>query len=264
MKKVFSISVILVSAIITTTIHAENLNEIGLHRWAGAYAGGNLGNKWSSFSAPITTGSVLFNDILRGPFVQPNETHPSTVTGGAQLGYNWQSEHIVIGAEANLNGQSLNGSYTVIQRTGPFVGNDNFSAKSNFQTGILGHLGYSMDNWLFYITGGASLAYVEFTANFVPSIQDNISYPALYSTASQTFIGGVGGIGAEYAMSQNWRVGIEGHYTGYISKQYNLGSLASYALDPSGFLYLPVSTNLHFNTTDVLLKVNYQFDTINW
>lgn len=259
MKKLYSLAALIGSTLNPFLISTALGGGMGAlepaHYWGGAYAGANLGGEWGYFFAPV----------IMGTFKETYKVNPGAFTGGAQLGYHWQMEHIITGIEFNLNGQNLEGSNHLEHISSPFVSSDYFIAHNNIQAAFMGSLGYTTGSWLFYATGGLAFARVQFTADF-PSSTNNQStvFPSAFATLSQTQLGGTAGLGIEYAMTPNWRIALEGRYTGYVSKAYPLGDVPAFALAPSGFLYLPTVAKLHLDTGAVFFKVNYQFETTKW
>ena len=150
--------------------------------------------------------------------------------GGAQVGYNYQIENFVLGAEADADYLNLHGSYATPAYTG-FAGgtppNDTYWASGSASVNSLFTLrlraGLAVDHWLFFATGGLaitgekfsqSINYLNYTAPPPPII---ITLPATGPTgganagsASTTAVTGVVGGGVEYAFDKNWS--IKGEY----------------------------------------------------
>ncbi|MCL9684350.1 outer membrane protein [Legionella maioricensis] len=267
MKKVFSIGVVLgamVNPLWMTSLNAGTMGPIGTeHQWTGFYVGGNLGGKWGKFTAPVTIETATVLGRVLGPSIQFYDVTPSSFTGGGQVGFNWQHNHWVLGAEANINGEDLNDSHIVsaaeLYPGTQFVAGDILSTENDVQASILGRLGYAADNWLLYGTGGVGFANVKFLGTFVPSVSGGIRFPGAYNSSTHRLVGGTYGAGIEYALTQNWRMGVEGRYTDYGRRQYPLGSVAIFGLSNSAFIYRPASADLWLRTGEVVLKVNYQF-----
>ena len=262
MDKLFSLGLLL-SAIVVTNTHAGVIGPVDTwSNWAGAYVGGALGGNWTGFSSPIIVGPTTLGSITVGPYNQSYKVSPGSFIGGGQLGYNWQLERIVMGLEFTLDGQKLESSRQLEQTSSPFVAGDEFIAKNNLQSSLLAHLGYTRGKWLYYVAGGISLAYVQFSANFISSVNSiGTVFPAAFATQSQTLYGGTGGIGAEYAMTPQWSFGVAGVFTSYMAKQYILGNLPAFSLSSGQFLLMPTVAKLNMNTSELLFKVNYHFDT---
>ena len=72
--------------------------------WSGFYVGGNLGYGWgdgnTDFSFLPTPAEVGLNNTRLG-------AHSTDITGGVQLGYNWQIGALVTGLEADIQGSDI-------------------------------------------------------------------------------------------------------------------------------------------------------------
>src|SRR5438270_10119933 len=107
---------ILATVILTTALTAPGLAaDLGartytkapvvapVSNWSGLYLGGNLGYGWgdgnTDFSFPPAFG---FSNTLGA--------RSTGVTGGAQLGYDWQIGSLVTGLEADIQGSDIKGS----------------------------------------------------------------------------------------------------------------------------------------------------------
>ncbi|BCA95820.1 membrane protein [Legionella antarctica] len=266
MKKVFSTGVVLGTVISTLWVTGLNAGAMGPietgHQWTGLYAGGNLGGKWGDFSAPVIIETATVSGAVLGPSVQIYDVNPSSFTGGGQIGYNLQFNHWVVGAEGNINGHDLTASRTLvgaeISPTSQFVAGDTFTTKSDLQASILGRIGYAADNWFFYATGGVGFTNVKFLADFVPAVDGGIATPYVYGSQNHRLTGGTYGLGFEYALTENWRMGVEGRYTDYGRTQYPLNSVPVVALSPTAFVFSPASADMRVTTGEVLFKINYQ------
>src|SRR5205823_13998737 len=78
-----------------------------VRNWTGLYIGGNLGYGWgdgnTDFSFLPSPEEFGFNNTTLG-------ARSTGVTGGAQLGYNWQIGSVVTGLEADIQGSDIKGS----------------------------------------------------------------------------------------------------------------------------------------------------------
>lgn len=73
---------------------------------------------------------------------------------GATVGYNWQTGPLVFGLEGDIDWSGMRGSATCGGITSCDVRNDYLAT-------IRGRLGYAMDRWMPYITGGAGIGNVK-------------------------------------------------------------------------------------------------------
>ena len=127
--------------------------------WTGFYVGLNAGFGWTN------GGNVTIDDPILGPAVISTGSHSGFV-GGGQLGYNWQVDQFVFGAEADIQYADLGN--TQLGRLHRF----GISSNSNGQ--YLGTVrlraGYAMDRVLFYVTGG--LAYGGLNIDGAPFLDE--------------------------------------------------------------------------------------------
>jgi hypothetical protein len=108
----------------------------GYYNWSGYYVGGNLGAGVGrmEFTATMPGLTTSTSDEIRG-FV-----------GGGQGGFNWQSGPLVAGIEADLQFSH--------QQNGVNVAGLQITNSLNYLSTLRGRIGYAMDEWLFYVTGG--------------------------------------------------------------------------------------------------------------
>ena len=110
------------------------------YNWTGFYLGlnGGYGFGRSEFNGTLPSGSF---DTSGGLF-------------GATVGYNWQTGPVVFGLEGDIDWSGIKGSGTCGAATPCDVRNDYLAT-------IRGRLGYAMDRWMPYITGGAAIGNVK-------------------------------------------------------------------------------------------------------
>ena len=173
------------------------------YNWTGFYAGVNVGYGWASADATATlagvtgTGSETLNGII----------------GGGQIGYNWQtSSNIVLGIEGDIqaSGQSNTTNGTL------FGAAYSETDKITYFGTIRGRLGYAIDRWMPYVTGG--WGYGEFTSDAT------INGLGTFSSSNSHGAWVVGG-GVEAALVGNWTAKVEYLYldTGDITNTYATG-----------------------------------------
>jgi len=129
--------------------------------WAGPYVGLNVGGEWARIGDSATvpaTGSTV------------NQSHhETTVTGGGQVGYNWQLNNWVLGVEGDVRGGGPSNSGTLAgPQSAGFAAGDNFKASSSWNASARGRVGYAFGPALAYATGGVAFADASMKANFVP------------------------------------------------------------------------------------------------
>src|SRR5688572_214558 len=111
------------------------------YNWNGFYIGGHLG--WVKSESSWTT------DVFPGVSVG---TSKDGILGGGQIGYNWQFNNFVLGIEGQMSGSDLGASRTVTNGFDSLT----LSADVNWIASLTGKFGFTANNWLFYMKGGAA------------------------------------------------------------------------------------------------------------
>ena len=178
------------------------------------------------YSQPYTVNQPLSNSWM-GPYIGGNlgygwgsvtnaPQNPSGVLGGLQAGYNYQSGQLVVGIEGDLQLSAAEDTFAAWKFSNPWFGT------------LRGRLGYAFNNILLYGTGGLAFGTLKVeTGGF---------------SESQTSAGWTVGVGAEYAINQNWSAKVEYLYVD---------------LSEKNFLMTGLSNGYQFNT--VRIGVNYRF-----
>ena len=199
--------------------------------WTGFYVGLNAGGAFGSTSWSTPAGSTG-SFSMDGPMA------------GGQIGGNYQFGAFVLGAEGDIDWQSLRG------RTGagicaPAIIGGCATASSYFAT-LRARGGFAADHALFYITGGGAFTNVKPSTGSLP-----------YGGGSEA--GWTAGAGIEYAFTDNWTTKIEYLYAGFQKATCNASSCsAGNAALAGGFPGVsPASVSFHENV--VRAGVNYKF-----
>ena len=145
---------------------------------------------------------------------------------GGQIGFNYQINQIVLGAEADLAFAGISGSRASLAPQVLFV-------RTSMLGSVRARAGFAVDRALLYVTGGLGIQGGSFATNCWAGAER-------YTRTGWTL-----GAGVEYALTQNWTVKAEYSY-------YNLGTRT---LGPiyTGTLRADVHT--------VKIGVNYLFST---
>ncbi|RUW30135.1 outer membrane protein [Mesorhizobium sp. M1E.F.Ca.ET.041.01.1.1] len=151
--------------------------------WTGYYAGLQAGYGWGRSDIAGTEGEPFAaSPDLDGGFV-----------GGHVAGL-WQFNQAVIGARAELNYASIDGS--ALLSPGNSVGTDiKWLGSVNAEAGL------AADRWLIYGVGGVAFAGIETSQNAGPSFAE-----------TRTGAGWTIGAGVDYALSNNIVVGAQYRY----------------------------------------------------
>ncbi|MDO8980338.1 MAG: outer membrane beta-barrel protein [Afipia sp.] len=165
--------------------------------WTGWYVGGHLGagfgrSDWSDpFPSPPTGDRVNVGGAV----------------GGGQIGVNYQSGRIVVGAEVAGSLSRLEGTETCFGGLQPAVSAGLNCENATRNLGYLtGRLGYAAGQNLFYIKAGGALARETYALN------SNGFPDGTISSSSVTNLGWTVGAGVEHALSSRWSVSAEYKY----------------------------------------------------
>jgi outer membrane immunogenic protein len=207
--------------------------------WTGFYVGGNAGGS-------IGHDKAHENDQLIPPGGAPAVTNPLTDVfhtespvgglGGFQAGYNWQTDHVVLGVEADWDWVGQRDSFT----------NQNFSASTAVVSPTLisladdqkikslgtarARLGWADNCFLWYVTGGAAWGRVEsdyaFQATSLSAGGGGTFFTAPFAASlSTTKAGWTLGGGVETSLA--W-LGLSDHWSGKLEYLYvDLGSISN-------------------------------------
>lgn len=149
--------------------------------------------------------------------VSNNPADPSGLVGGVQAGFNWrQAGPWVFGLEADIQASGANDTFAPWKFSNPWFGT------------ARGRIGYAFDNVLFYGTGG--LAFGELKGQ------------RWGLSESRTGFGWTVGLGAEFALTQNWSAKAEYLYVSLAQHDFTVTGL------PNGYQFgvIRVGVNYHF------------------
>lgn len=174
--------------------------------WTGFHVGANVGAAFGTkdqVGIHANPGNLFLGnvDILR----------PGGVFGGAQGGYDYQFGHIVVGAEADFQGASIDDSKTYIGPIAP--GPVTSTSRIDFFGAARGRLGFAYGHFLVYGTGG--FAYADLKYNITGGAPGGF-YAAIQDRSLRTGYAAGGGI--EYAFTNNISVKLEYQYIGFDKK----------------------------------------------
>jgi outer membrane immunogenic protein len=137
--------------------------------WTGFYFGANGGGGWGhSFWSANTTGNGLAGGQV-----------------GGTVGYNKQLGNVVFGVEGDMDWSGFNGTNTTAGCPG------GCSTSNNWLSTVRGRVGYSVDRFLPYVTGGLAVGDIRAAA------------PG-FTGADVTNAGWTLGAGLEVALPGNW------------------------------------------------------------
>jgi outer membrane immunogenic protein len=196
MKKLLLTSTFLVASIAAAAAADAVIEEVPVavtYDWTGAYIGAHVGYAWANttvteldFYSFSSFGDTEFDFDSDG------------IIGGVHAGYNWQSGQFVYGVEADIAATDIDNTVdnTMIPGSG-----ETFSTNIDWFGTLRGRLGYAVDRFLPYVTGGVAFGDIESSYN--DPLDDN------FAVASDTVFGWTIGAGAEYALTDQWSLRAE-------------------------------------------------------
>src|ERR1700748_813447 len=162
-----------------------------VYDWSGFYIGinGGGGSAHSCWDQLVPSG------------VLSQGCHNSTGgTVGGQIGYRWQASNWVFGLEGQGNWADFSGSNVAPVGANPLFGGLTDRTRIDAFGLITGQIGYSWNNVLGYVKGGAAVVDDKYDA-FTPGVP--------FASANQTRWGATVGAGLEVGFARNWSVGVE-------------------------------------------------------
>jgi outer membrane immunogenic protein len=227
-----------------------------VYSWTGCYIGLSAGGKGVSTRDTVTIPPAA---PAPGASVPLGDLDDVTWLAGGQVGCNYQSGNWVFGIEGDAHAQRWSTSSTLLAPVpAPFVPGDSFSLHSDWQASARARIGYAQDRALFYVTGGAAFTQVRAYSNWIP---DGV-FPGAFASDSKTLTGGTIGAGVEYAVTNNFTLGLEGRYSWYGTQRFNAGPLAVANLiveGPPVFVFSNTYRDVRVETGEVLFKANWKF-----
>ena len=172
--------------------------------WSACYFGGHVGWGWSRTTfQDANISSSLIDPAGSGRTASVNGN--GAVFGGQlgcdfQVGYNY-----VFGLQGSAAGADITGSAADPYYTAPIGAT--LQSKTDFLGDVSVRIGFDWDRVLFYIKGGGAVAHNELGYTGTGTLV------GLDSSASVTPLGGVAGVGIEWAFARNWSAFVEyDHY----------------------------------------------------
>lgn len=202
--------------------------------WAGFYIGGHVGygeadfdvrQEFDYFEFDPDNADADEDGFLPGLFnTFESGLNPNGLIGGVQGGYNWQVNSLVFGIEGDVSFTDWGASRTTFDANDGDLddtlieGEDAFgraSADVDMLASVRGRLGFAMNNFLIYGTGG--VAWADATARAAIEFDDDVDddLAPFRRTGKEDFddIGFVVGAGLGWmVIPQTFSVGVEGLY----------------------------------------------------
>lgn len=158
-----------------------------IHIWSGPYAGAFVGYNTRNFDQ---SGGASFDG--------------DGFVGGVYTGYNLQTDRLVYGLEADVGGAGFSADGFAPATGAEIEGN------SNLFGSLRARVGYDVDPFLIFATGGVTAARSELSSNGFSDSKDNIGYTI--------------GAGVEAKITDDISTRLEYRYSDFGSKTYDLGN----------------------------------------
>jgi outer membrane immunogenic protein len=247
MKKVLStvaaITVIMTAPAFAADLpaHTDTAKAPGMfeppHDWSGSYIGANAGggSNRGCWDLGSVGGTVVIPSVSEG-------CHNATGgLAGAQIGYRWQSANWVFGMEAQGDWANLAGSAPSSPAT--FTNAFTNATKSKALGLLTGQAGYSWNNFLGYVKGGAAVTRENYSGSLT-------GLNLTLDQASETRWGGSIGAGLEFGFAQDWSLGLD--YDHLFMGGRNISF-------PVTALVAPRTDNIHQDVDVGTVRLNYRF-----
>lgn len=232
--------------------------------WCGFYVGGNVG--WASSTNRVMQNSIFpgfqLVDVAALNSVGSPALHSNGILGGAQTGYNWEFGNAVFGVEADFDFPSIKATQAgtfVFPSTlpGGAVGpptaffNATTTVSTDWLVTLRPRVGWAIDNWLLYGTGGLAVARENLSQSFT------LLTPFVLSNSfTTTQVGWTAGAGVEAKLSRNWSVKAEYLYVDLGNTPTNASVLTPPLAGNGGFAAMHLTANV------VRVGLDYHFDNV--
>jgi len=206
-----------------------------VYNWTGFYVGGNVGvGLLPDRATQAATGFVVLPT--------PINVNPIGLVGGAQAGVDYQFSSVVVGAQASWSMSNLNGN-SIVTATSPANTQERLTAAPRWFASATGRLGYADNTLLFYVKGGGAWMHIEHVEDSLKLGGATIASQSISDTRS----GVTGGVGLEYAMTENLSALFEYDYYDFGSKVENFNPTVGTPLSIRSYLHtLTVGLNWRF------------------
>ncbi|QWG22032.1 porin family protein [Bradyrhizobium sediminis] len=228
--------------------------------WTGFYIGGNVGYGWGNGDLSLVPGPgwAAFGNPATDPGYLVANGSPNLklrgALGGAQVGYNFQLNNFVLGAEADFSFAGIDGGRTtgfIAPPPGALIDNRAFNESDRLQwlATFRGRLGYAAQSFLIYATGGLAVGRHEFSQTIFNAGNFNTNAGSVNTTKTGWTVGG----GVEAKLAGNWTAKAEYLYV-------DLGSVSVFSDSNTapGF-GLTVNTSSKLTANILRAGLNYHF-----
>jgi outer membrane immunogenic protein len=176
------------------------------YNWSGIYIGGSAGGAWNQ----LNNAWPIRDHYFRAGSAQ--DTHASSFVGGGHVGIQHQWSSLVLGVEASFWWYGHNQRRSICRTCSSFLSNAGIENSADWSWSIAGRIGHAWDRWLAYAKGGYAetrIRSLEVIARLTLPGLDPFADPSTFTGVHETHGGAIVGAGIEYALTDNWIVGLE-------------------------------------------------------
>jgi len=212
--------------------------------WSGLYVGGHIGGGWqnTTFSDPGAYSIIANCCVMISGANYPTAASDANgfgVLGGVQAGWMHQIDRLVVGADFDFSGTSMNGSGSSIASavpTGTYFYNESYSVRSKWTQTSTATVGIASGTWLFYGKAGAAFVDNSYSLS-ITGAGNQFGTGTPFSFASSTdkiAVGWTSGIGVKWALSNDLFVNAEYDFLdfGSLTQTFN----GTFSATPTAFL----------------------------
>lgn len=207
MNRLLAFTAFSTAFLLTAAAQAADVSIAPAYDWTGAYVGVNAGVAWNNTEI---SNNLVSKAAQADVTIHDVNGDQAAFTGGAMLGYNYQINQLVLGAEADFNYLGFSQDDTrnfIIDSEGRINDTtDKISFDANWYGTVRARLGFAVDNVLLYGTGGLAYGHMSLDQSFVASRPDQVL--RVDGSADSVNVGWTVGAGAEYGLDR-WSLGVE-------------------------------------------------------
>lgn len=169
------------------------------YNWTGIYLGVNGGYGWGR-QDPLSLITTQYDQV---------NTDMDGWTVGGTFGAQIQSGHVVLGVEGDINWANIKGTATVVPTIfgNPAAFTAALSTEATTVSTVRVRVGYAVQNWLMYGTGGVALVSGKTNASLSGVACGTLGNLPCSGDAMR--VGVAAGGGLEYGFTQNWSAKLE-------------------------------------------------------
>jgi outer membrane immunogenic protein len=244
------------------------------YNWSGFYAGGHLGGGWQRTDfQDSSAGGVLGNCCVMSGNMAPGSSAPTafggSFLGGAQVGWNYQVDRLVVGVNGDFTATNLSTTNVGVTPGGApgtaIAATESFGLRTDWTATATALFGVTNDRWLFYSKFGAAWAHDNYSLSVTgPNTCIFCGAVGSFSFAqgtSEIRTGLAVGTGLSWAQSANWVASIEYDFLYFPNKEVDFTGPVTNAVTGAGAFTGPATftTNSSQQISEVKLALDYKF-----